>query len=144
MPKCRGPSCSLVFWLMDAISWVFSISSNTSLNVSLIALATLVLSHSPRIFHRQSIKWVLICSSCSTEQPLVCCTSCWWSCSTYRVSMTSFGAASSLLKSDWILEYWCDCCLAVSPKRGTGGGCDAFWKCDFCCDWLPFGTLPWE
>jgi hypothetical protein len=87
-------NCSRVFWLMDPKRCICCISSSTSLNASFTVIATLVRSHSPRMRQRQSIKQVLICSNCSTEQPLVRWDNWSWSFSTYGRSMTISGLGS--------------------------------------------------
>jgi len=131
--SCVHPA---VFW-----SCVDSTSSKTSLNASFTVIATLVRFHSLRIFHKQSIRWALICTSCSTEQPTVCSVNCWCNFSIYWGSTTRVGGASSLLRRDWMLVCWCEDCLACISNNGTRGCCCPCWGGSFGCDWLPFGTL---
>lgn len=137
-------SCSLVCWLIDKNRWLFCISCSTSLNWSFSRPATLVLSHSPRFFHRQSISWVLICSSCSTEQPLVCCVNWMRSCSTYSWSMIRRGSCSSLFNSD-LMSDGCPGCF-VKASAAVADRCCRLLLCAFIrgCDWLPFAWPLWE
>jgi len=121
--------CPAVLWRRG--SCVDSMSSKTSLNASFIVMATLVRFHSLRIFHKQSIRWALICTSCSTEQPTVCSVNCWCNCSTYWWSTTRDGGGSSLLRRDWMLVCWCEGCLACISNNGTWGSCCPCRGCSF-------------
>lgn len=64
------PNCTLVCKLAGSTSCIAEMSAITSLKVLTTSPATKLRFHSPLSFQTQSIRPVLICSSCSTVQPL--------------------------------------------------------------------------